>query len=49
MNHLNHVAGLGVRCGLAAWGYNGRREWEVATKAGHLLLQLDDLEAQLFA
>ena len=48
VNHLNQVAGLGVRCALAAWGYNGRREWEAATKAGYLLLQLDDLEAQLF-
>jgi hypothetical protein len=42
------VAGLGVRCGLAAWGYNGRREWEAALRAGHLVLHLHDLEAQLF-
>jgi len=48
LNHLNGVADLGVRCGLAAWGYNGRREWEGARRAGHLVLQLDDLEAQLF-
>ena len=48
VNHLDHVAGLGVRCGLAAWGYNGRREWEAALRAGHLVLHLHDLEAQLF-
>jgi phosphoglycolate phosphatase-like HAD superfamily hydrolase len=48
VNHLDHVAGLGVRCGLAAWGYNGKREWEGARRAGHLVLHLDDLEAQLF-
>lgn len=48
VNHLDHVAGLGVRCGLAAWGYNGRREREAALRAGHLVLHLHDLEAQLF-
>jgi phosphoglycolate phosphatase-like HAD superfamily hydrolase len=48
VNHLDQVAGLGVRCGLAAWGYNGEREWEGALRAGHLLLHLRDLEAQLF-
>jgi phosphoglycolate phosphatase-like HAD superfamily hydrolase len=48
MNHLDQVASLGVRCGLAAWGYNGRREWEAATRAGHLVLHLHDLEATLF-
>jgi phosphoglycolate phosphatase-like HAD superfamily hydrolase len=48
LNHLDTVAGLGVRCGLAAWGYNGRREWEAAQRAGHLVLHLQDLEAQLF-
>ena len=48
VNHLDHVAGLGVRCGLAAWGYNGGREWEAALRAGHLVLHLQDLEAQLF-
>ena len=48
VNHLDHVAGLGVRCGLAAWGYNGKREWEAAQRAGHLVLHLHDLEAQLF-
>ena len=49
VNHLDQVARLGVRCGLAAWGYNGRREWEAALRAGHLVLHLHDLEAQLFA
>ncbi len=48
VNHLDTVAGLGVRCGLAAWGYNGKREWEAAQQAGHLVLHLHDLEAQLF-
>jgi phosphoglycolate phosphatase-like HAD superfamily hydrolase len=48
LNHLDRVADLGVRCGLAAWGYNGRREQEGALRAGHLVLHLDDLEAQLF-
>jgi phosphoglycolate phosphatase-like HAD superfamily hydrolase len=48
LNHLDNVSGLGVRCGLAAWGYNGRREWQAAERAGHLVLHLDDLEAQLF-
>jgi phosphoglycolate phosphatase-like HAD superfamily hydrolase len=48
VNHLDQVAGLGVRCGLAAWGYNGKREWEGALRAGHLLLHLHDLETQLF-
>jgi len=48
VNHLDDVACLGVRCGLAAWGYNGRREWEAALRAGHLVLHLQDLEVQLF-
>jgi phosphoglycolate phosphatase-like HAD superfamily hydrolase len=48
VNHLDHVSGLGVRCGLAAWGYNGKREREAALRAGHLVLHLHDLEARLF-
>ncbi len=48
LNHLASVASLGVRCGLAGWGYNGEREAEQARAAGHLVLGLDDLEAQLF-
>jgi phosphoglycolate phosphatase-like HAD superfamily hydrolase len=48
VNHLDQVARLGVRCGLAAWGYNGSREWEAARVAGYLVLHLHDLEAQLF-
>jgi phosphoglycolate phosphatase-like HAD superfamily hydrolase len=59
-SHLEHLqqslavpfdaitSGLGVRCGLAAWGYNGKREWEGALRAGHLVLHLHDLETQLF-
>jgi phosphoglycolate phosphatase-like HAD superfamily hydrolase len=48
VNHLDAVANLGVRCGLAAWGYNGRRERAAALAAGYLLLQLQDFELQLF-
>jgi phosphoglycolate phosphatase-like HAD superfamily hydrolase len=48
VSHLDQAAELGVRCGLAAWGYNGRREWEAALRAGHLVLHIEDLEAQLF-
>ena len=31
LNHLETVAPLGVRCVLAAWGYNGERERRAAT------------------
>jgi phosphoglycolate phosphatase-like HAD superfamily hydrolase len=48
VSHLDQAAALGVRCGLAAWGYNGRREWDAALRTGHLVLRLGDLEAQLF-
>jgi phosphoglycolate phosphatase-like HAD superfamily hydrolase len=49
VNHLDVVAPLGVRCALAAWGYNGPREHRLALAHGHLLCTLDDVEAQLFA
>jgi phosphoglycolate phosphatase-like HAD superfamily hydrolase len=49
VNHLDSVAPLGVRCALAAWGYNGAREHRLARARGHLLCTLDDVEAQLFA
>jgi phosphoglycolate phosphatase-like HAD superfamily hydrolase len=49
VNHLESVAPLGVRCALAGWGYNGAREARLARAAGHLVLELADLEAQLFA
>ena len=48
VNHLDAVAPLGVRCGLAAWGYNGEREVALARARGYLVLGLDDVEAQLF-
>jgi len=47
-NHLDVVAKLGVRCGLATWGYNGSREIEWARRAGHDVLRLDDVESMLF-
>jgi phosphoglycolate phosphatase-like HAD superfamily hydrolase len=49
VSHLDAVASLGVRCALAAWGYNGPREHRLARAHGHLVLGLDDVEGQLFA
>ena len=48
LNHLESVAVLGVRCGLAAWGYNGERECERAAHLGHMVCTLDEVEHQLF-
>ncbi|HEY5657521.1 MAG TPA: HAD family hydrolase [Myxococcota bacterium] len=48
VNHLDDVARLGVRCGLACWGYNGEREARLARERGYLVCHLDDVEAQLF-
>ncbi len=48
LNHLEAVRGLGVRTALAAWGYNGPREWRAAEEAGHLVLSAEDAEATLF-
>jgi phosphoglycolate phosphatase-like HAD superfamily hydrolase len=48
VNHLDDVAGLGVRCALAAWGYNGPREHRLARAHGHLVCTLERVEAQLF-
>ncbi|RIL00298.1 MAG: hypothetical protein DCC71_18725 [Proteobacteria bacterium] len=48
VNHLDAVGVLGVRCALAAWGYNGPRERRIARAHGHLVCGLDDVEAQLF-
>ena len=48
VSHLESVALLGVRCGLAGWGYNGEREAAQAREHRHLVLRLDDFEAQLF-
>ncbi len=49
VNHLDAVSTLGVRCCLAAWGYNGSREVALARERGHRVCSLDDVEAQLFA
>lgn len=48
VNHLADVSVLGVRCGLAAWGYNGERERVQARDAGHMVLELEHLDAQIF-
>ena len=48
VNHLDAVAPLGVRCLLAAWGYNGPREASLARSRGYGVCTLDDVEAQLF-
>lgn len=48
VNHLDDVAPLGVRCVLAAWGYNGDRERREAERAGHRVCGLDEVEAALF-
>lgn len=47
-NHLFDVATLGVRCALAAWGYNGSRERRQVGEAGHLVCHFDDVETKLF-
>jgi phosphoglycolate phosphatase-like HAD superfamily hydrolase len=49
VNHLEPVAGLGVRCVLAAWGYNGPREHRRAQELGFPVCSLDAAEATLFA
>ena len=48
VNHLDAVSELGVRCALAAWGYNGARERELARERGYLVCTLGDVEATLF-
>jgi phosphoglycolate phosphatase-like HAD superfamily hydrolase len=48
VNHLDKVAPLGVRCALAAWGYNAERERELAFERGYRVCSLDDVERQLF-
>jgi phosphoglycolate phosphatase-like HAD superfamily hydrolase len=48
VNHLEDVASLGVRCALAAWGYNGARERERARACGFDVCGLDDVEHVLF-
>ena len=48
VNHLDSVASLGVRCALAAWGYNGPREHALAEQRGYLVCTLDNVESRLF-
>lgn len=48
VNHLEVVAELGVRCVLAAWGYNGPREQRSAREQGMLVCTLADVEERLF-
>jgi len=48
VNHLDAVSQLGVRCVLATWGYNGRREHALARASGHLVCSLGDVEETLF-
>jgi phosphoglycolate phosphatase-like HAD superfamily hydrolase len=48
VNHLDDVSGLGVRCALAAWGYNGPREHRLALERGYAVCELADADAILF-
>ena len=48
VNHLEDVATLGARCVLAAWGYNGAREWKLAEAQGFLVCRIEDFEAKVF-
>jgi len=48
VNHLDSVAPLGVRCGLATWGYNSAREHELAIRRKYLMLTLENVESRLF-
>ena len=48
VNHLDDVAGLGVVCSLAGWGYNGPREVALASQRGYSVLTLTSVERQLF-
>jgi phosphoglycolate phosphatase-like HAD superfamily hydrolase len=48
VNHLDAVSPLGVRCALAAWGYNGPREWALAGERGYVVCTLEDAESRLF-
>lgn len=48
LNHLVDVAGLGVRCALAGWGYNGEREHQLAQAAGIPVCTIENAEELLF-
>ncbi len=43
VNHLDAVAPSGVRCGLAAWGYNGLRERTLAMERGYAVFDMEGL------
>jgi phosphoglycolate phosphatase-like HAD superfamily hydrolase len=47
LRHLDAVAPLGVRCVLAAWGYNGERERQGARAAGHVVCAASEFEEGL--
>jgi len=49
LNHLEDVAPLGVRCALAAWGYNAERERARASALGFAVCDLADADRILFA
>ena len=48
LNHLVKVAGLGVRCVLAGWGFNTDREHDEARRLGFEVAHLDDLDKTVF-
>ena len=48
VNHLDSVSPLGVACGLAAWGYNGEREIDLALARGHRVIRLAAAERAIF-
>lgn len=48
VNHLIGVSGLGVRTFLASWGYNGRRECDVAAANRIEVCGLERIEETLF-
>jgi phosphoglycolate phosphatase-like HAD superfamily hydrolase len=48
LNHLDDVSSLGVRCALAAWGYNAAREQQAARDRGYRVCSLETAESQLF-
>jgi len=48
VTHLEDVAGLGARCVLATWGYNGPRERRIAEARGFLVCGLAAFEQCVF-
>jgi phosphoglycolate phosphatase-like HAD superfamily hydrolase len=48
VKHLEAAASLGVRCVLAAWGYNGEPERAEALRRGFLVCTLSDVGERLF-